>query len=321
MKAKLTTEWNALLDPFASEAKWLPTATAVERLGLSTTKYTIVLNKAQKLLIGIFLAFILLFALTILSKQIGNNNYREYGYQLADQHLWAKAITAFNTAIWMSDGKDAYSYFGKAYCETEIGNYKSAIKDYTASLAYNVTSSCAFNNLGNIYEAIGDKESALTEYNNSISLSPKHASHFINRGELLKDLGRVKEASNDFAVAVSIANSNIQQYPNDPSAYADRASALFGLGSYERALSDSQQAIKLDPDNVDFRLIRAKLSFAKGNFASGINDLNLYISVNGRNPEGYLELAKANEALGNPTIAVMYRSKAAALEQQARNSV
>jgi len=324
MKSKFTKEWNVLLDPFASEAKWLPAALAVEKLGLALPDSTISRrnSKREKLYIAVILAFLFLFFATNIVRQIGSVIYTGYGYSLKEQQLWARSIEALNTAIWLSDGRDASLYFSKAYCESEIGDHKSAIKDYTLSITNDPSWSCSYNNRGGQYEGIGNKDLALADYDQSVLLFPKHAEHFIGRAELLKDHGRLKEALTDFFTAATLAGENIKDTNSTRHAlnYNFRARALYELGMYDQALSDAQEAIRLDPNDTNFLFIRAKIFAAKHNLLYALKDLNIYAAKNSKDPDVFIELAKVNEELGNPAIAAIQRSKAAMLKQQTRNS-
>ncbi len=322
MKSKFTKEWNALLDPFAPESKWLPAAMAVERLALPSPPASIPASNRQRTQAGLILAFVFLFSLTIIAKPIMSSTYYDYGYKLHNQKLCTKALDAFNTALWLSDGKDASVYFNKAYCESEIGDHKSAIRDYTQSLIIEPNDACAYNNRGGQYQDIGNKDLALADYDQSVLLFPKHAEHFIGRAELLKDRGRLKEALTDFSTAATLAGENIKDTNSTRHAlnYNFRARALYELGMYDQALPDAQEAIRLDPNNTDFLLIRAKIFSAKHNLLYALKDLNIYAAKNSKDPDVFIELAKVNEELGNPAIATFQRSKAAKLNQQARKS-
>jgi tetratricopeptide (TPR) repeat protein len=324
MKAKFTQEWNALLDPFASEAKWLPAAMAVDRLGLALPDSTISHSnrKREKLHIAVLLAFLFLFLATNIIRQIGSVVYTGYGYSLKEQRLWTKSVEAFNIAIWLSDARDASLYFSRANCESEIGDHKSAIRDYTRSIAYDPSDACSYNNRAIAYANIGQNDLALADYDQSVLLFPKHAEHFIGRAELLKDRGRLNEALNDFSTAATLAGEDIKDTQSTRHAfnYNFRARALYELGMYDQALPDAQEAIRLDPNNVDFLFIRAKIFSAQHNLLSAIKDFNIYASKNSKDPDVFLELAKANEELGNPAIATFQRSKAAMLKQQSKLS-
>jgi tetratricopeptide (TPR) repeat protein len=322
MKIKFTKAWNSLLGSFATKRKWTSLYSAIKNIRLDswnnptfdrTTKY-------QILSIGLISAFLFLFYIGTAAKQLSAFALASYGFHLNEKRLWAKSIDAFNASVWLSEGNDSYSYFGRAYAEDELGKSNSALKDYNQAIVLDEKNACIYNNRGLTHEARGENALALADYNKSTLLSPKHAQHLIDRGRFLKKSGRTKEALRDFTNANEIADSQLKEDANDPDNYGDKASALYELGLPDQALSNIQEAIKRAPDKVDFRLIRAKIFLAQHNLANALSDIKEYISANLYDQEGYLELAKIHEEIGNTTVASINRSKAAALKQQARNS-
>ena len=65
-----------------------------------------------------------------------------------------------------------------------------ALEDYTKAIQLKPDYSSAYNNRGNLYEAMGQQDKALADYNKAIQLKPDFALAIQNRDFLLKAMGR-----------------------------------------------------------------------------------------------------------------------------------
>ncbi len=83
----------------------------------------------------------------------------------------------------------------RAKLEKKIGNaYKSAIRDFKATISLDPSMHQAYGSLGYAYRQTGDYEAALGAYNAALELNPRYAEAIEYRAEAYLGLNRVEDA-------------------------------------------------------------------------------------------------------------------------------
>lgn len=154
----------------------------------------------------------------------------------------------------------------------------------------------AYNNRGNVLQALNRFEDALTSYDRSITLKPDSASAHNNRGNTLRKLDRVPEALAAYQKAIAIKPDYAEAYCNMGCALADLnevddarrfyqytlaldpgfAKAHYNLGGLENATGNHDlafklydKAISLDPGFADAYWNKSLLKLLHGDYKEG----------------------------------------------------
>jgi tetratricopeptide (TPR) repeat protein len=133
----------------------------------------------------------------------------------------------------------------------------------------------AYNNRGNVLDALGRRDEAIAEYQRALALKPNYASAHNNLGTTLLNAGRNAEAIEHYRAALAIrpayaeAYSNLgnalalqgdlaaarEQYetalrhnPQLPQAHSNLAAVLIEQRAFDAALAEADEALRLQPD-------------------------------------------------------------------------
>jgi tetratricopeptide (TPR) repeat protein len=132
----------------------------------------------------------------------------------------------------------AIVFNNRALMYVEMGDYTSAIQDYTQALQLNY-SWYALYHRGDAHAALGDYDAAIADYTAGIALNPTYSQMYVNRGVSYSINGEQEKALNDFSVAIQLDSTNA-------AAYCNRGSTFDELGQHEKAIADFTQAILID---------------------------------------------------------------------------
>jgi tetratricopeptide (TPR) repeat protein len=168
--------------------------------------------------------------------------YVTRGFAYDDLGQYQSAIWDYSEAIRLKpDYAIAYYVRGVAY--DDLGQYQSAIEDYNEAVRLKPDYAIAYTNRGNAYYNLGQHQRAIEDYNEVIHLKPDYAIAYNNRGLAYDYLGQCQRAIEDYNKAVRLK-------PDYAIAYTNRGVAYNNLGQYQRAIEDHTEAIRLKPDDA-----------------------------------------------------------------------
>ena len=180
------------------------------------------------------------------------------------------AVYDYKKALKISD-KNKQILFDLAYCQSEIGNNKAAIENYSSYLGYFPESAPALNNRGNVYEQLKQLDKAIEDYNSAISVEDDLI-YYRNRARtyasFLPDDGTIYSVYKNLSIdrfTLSVLDfkkkqgrNAIQDYLNiskkfkdvDPSEYyEDIADIYYKIRDFEMSIKYYSLAIANSKDN------------------------------------------------------------------------
>lgn len=150
-----------------------------------------------------------------------------------------EAIKILNKVI-KENKKSTFAYNIRSIAKTNLGKYKSALKDLDNAIQISPNYADAYFNKGHIKEInLHDHYGAIREYNKAIGLDSTNHFYYSNRGNCKAELSNYEDALDDYNKSISIN-------PNTPFIYINRAVTLKELGRFEDSLNDCDLAISLD---------------------------------------------------------------------------
>ena len=155
--------------------------------------------------------------------------------------------------------------FQEAVDLQKAGKFSEALQSYDQAIALSPGNANAFNNRGNVLQALNRFEEALASYEAAIALKPDHANAFNNRGNALQALKRFDEARASFEKATALR-------PDDAEILRNQGVVLFELKRFEEALASYDKAIALRPNYAEALKNRGLLRLLLGRYDSGWPD-------------------------------------------------
>ena len=119
-----------------------------------------------------------------------------------------------------------------------LGNYKSAITNYTKSINIDRTDFTSYLQKGNANWRIKNYYESIEDFSKSIQINSKSYITFNNRGVSKFALGEYKSALNDFKKSLKLNNSNYNTFYN-------KSLTHFELKEFKKACIDLKKSIKL----------------------------------------------------------------------------
>ena len=174
----------------------------------------------------------------------------------------------------LSQGKQSISastYFQWGNRKYDLGDYNSAIADYTRSIQLKPDASVYYNrglaryNLRQYFAAIAD-------YDRTIQLKPDYAGAYIGRGNAKADLGQHYAAIADYGTAIKIK-------PDFAKAYYNRGIAKVEFGQHYAAIADYDTAIKIKPDFAKAYCLRGLSKGLLGQHYAAIADYDMAVKI------------------------------------------
>jgi tetratricopeptide (TPR) repeat protein len=186
----------------------------------------------------------------------------------------------FNEIINIPRYQSAYSLRGLNH--SLLGDYQSAIMDYTEAIKIYPNDEISYCNRGfNLLDS-GNIEGANLDYKRYISIkstkkyksvyTSSEDSYVVNRGRIRYNSGDTKGAIEDFSEA-------IETNPNHAKLYAYRSSARNESGDTQGAIEDFNQAIKIEPNNSSYYAARGKIRNESGDKKGAIEDFSKAIKI------------------------------------------
>lgn len=168
-------------------------------------------------------------------------------YELKD---YPGGITVATQAIGL-DSTSAPAYFCRARCYGVLGNYASAISDYTVAIKLDPQEFSYFNR-GLCKFHLEYWREAIDDFTIGLEKNPDEYLAYLYRGNCREELGEFDRALEDYAKAAALNKK-------DPDVFQDRAYLFYTMGRLQHAKTDYRTVLKLEPENVDANLAVAEL--------------------------------------------------------------
>ena len=114
------------------------------------------------------------------------------------------------------------SYLANGLCANNMGDYKTAISDYSMALEVRPNSSSTYFNRGISKNKLGDFSGAISDLSKAVEINSKYAEAFAQRGIIRTRLEDYLAANSDFTKAIDIN-------PAIPKPYYFRALSSIGI--------------------------------------------------------------------------------------------
>jgi len=136
------------------------------------------------------------------------------------------------------------------------------ISEANLALAASPMDAKAFYNRGTGFYGSGDYESAVRDLSTTIALEPEASDAYFNRGLSYRRQRKFDEAISDFTKAIFHYSRVILISPEDADLYHLRGVAFFLTGDLDGAFADSVRALRINPDHSDaWRSLRMTLAW------------------------------------------------------------
>ena len=197
------------------------------------------------------------------------------------------ALADMNKAVAIRPGAAQYKL--KALIDTQKGDTRAAIQDFSDALSYSSSDAPARVARGYLLMSRGQNEEALADFGVAIDSAPS-AKAYLGRGETLMAIGEWEASYNDFKRSVSMD-------PNDPEAlnafaWIMSASPVDDLRNGRRAVQLATKACELTSwKNPKYILTLASAYAETGDFQSAVNKAQQ--GIDAYNPDDTQGMLKA----------------------------
>lgn len=249
---------------------------------------------------------------------------RELGQYYMRQKKYAQAIKEFSRTP-SADNFYQEIYTKRGQCFEQLGDYKSALKDYTKYLELFPNEIIGYTLRAGLHRKMGRQDLAkkdietrdaifsggpkyrnpISYYDGQIKRSPNDRTLYVSRGVRLKETHKYREAIADLTKALSInpedsrrGNVNLDQI------YYERANCYENIGDYPHAIADYSAILKMDADAEEAFLYRGNCNAKIGQWDKAVRDYTECIKANVEpSPMPFIARAKAYEKLGKADLA------------------
>ena len=202
--------------------------------------------------------------------------------------VWKDSITLFSDIV-EKYPESSVGWNNRGLANSNIGNDKKAVSDYSEAIRINRTSVFAYNNRGISYSNLNHFNKAIADFNIALQLSPDFLQGYYNRADTYGKYNKIAEAIADYTKVIELR-------PKFANAYTQRGLLLAKSGNFKKALPDMNRAIELQSNSAEFYMNRGVVSLNLKDFQSSINDFSKAISLKPNFKMAYFNrgLAKIN---------------------------
>lgn len=222
-----------------------------------------------------------------------------------------------------------YQYRGMAY--KKIGNYNSALQDFTKAFEYDTLADCYINR-SHIFDKMGDRRAAINDLKEALKIdstnyhawynlaimdeSIKLPSYLLDDEEFLPMLNLVGAnayESGDFDLSVQYYSKAIEADANDDLAYIGRGKALLRMEAYGAARQDFMKALQLNHSRTEAFYLIGNSLFHEKNFQDALGFYEQYLSIDTSYGNVWFNAAMTSLSLEDSGKACSYLRKASEL--------
>ena len=200
-----------------------------------------------------------------------------------------------------TEPKNLDAYFYRAVAKNNLGNYRSAIVDYSKIIVDDPDADTYFNR-GNSRYSIKDLHGAREDYAKAYMLDSTFIDALYSLACVKLDLGEYKPAIKDFTTITKEA-------PGNPNTFVLRATAYKGIENFKDALSDYSTAILLEPNANNYYNRGAFLMELKY-YKDARTDLTRALRINKNNAFAYFYRGASHLFTDDPKRAISDFSEA-----------
>ena len=216
------------------------------------------------------------------AKPLGQNNvfisadtYFRWGYVKVTLGNYKSAISDFTDAIRL-ESNNIYAYFNRGQAKYYLRQHAAAIADWDMAIRLKTDFVYAYINRGFAKFELGQHTSAIVDFDTAIRLKTDFAPAYYYRGLTQDGLGQYTAAIADFDTAIRLK-------PDYAEAYNDRGAAKSELGQYTAAIADFDTAIWLEPNYIEAYYNRGLAAGKLGQHTTAISDFDVVIRLNPNN--------------------------------------
>ena len=176
-------------------------------------------------------------------------DYKRLGRNATQRGEHLLSAQFFSNAIRMN-ANDSRSYAFRAEAYERLGDFDSAIQDYSKMIESDMDRLFAYRRRAEAYERLGDFDSAIQDYSKMIESDMDRLFAYRRRAEAYEKLGDMDNAIGDYSKLIELEPSRLF-------AYIDRAEAYERFGDLNGAIADYSKLIELDPEGGFYFGLRA----------------------------------------------------------------
>lgn len=196
-------------------------------------------------------------------------------------------------------GKDlARALYQRGSGYAAMGDYKTAVREFTQALKFAPGSTDALYNRGGAYSKLGRWDEAMADFDAVLKIVPNDPNTFYARAWVHAQRG-------EDAAAIADLDQVLGEAPDDQEGLLDRGGLNIRAGRYDDAIRDFGLLLKLDPKAAAAAYNRGRAYYAKGDFKNAAEDFTLALSLRANNPYAALRLYLAQSHLGAGDAAVL----------------
>ena len=171
--------------------------------------------------------------------------------------VWKNNFELWSYVIRKEPEKVPFAYNNRGMVLGTIGQYDSALRDFTKTIALEPGYFQAYNNRAFTFEKMGQFEKALEDYNMAVTLNPSFQEAFYHLGILYGKMRLYNEA-------IQALNKYLALNPKNAEAYSGRGVMYSLSGQPENALEDFNKAIALNQNLATAYVNRGDLYLKSG---------------------------------------------------------
>ena len=221
---------------------------------------------------------------------ISPDTYFRWGYMKLVLGNYNSAIADFTETIQLAP-KNIYAYFNRGIAKSHLGQHIDAIADWNEAIRLNPDFVSAYVNRGFLKGQLGQYVAAIADWDTTIRLKPNLAVAYFYRGLMKDNLKQYAAAIEDFDTVILLDSDN-------PDAYNNRGTAKSKLGQHAAAIADWDTTIRLKPDYAEAYFNRGLARGQLGQHAAAIADFDVVIQLTPNNIYGYFNRGFAKNMLG-----------------------
>ena len=243
----------------------------------------------------------LFFCLPLFAQEFDELNNQ--AYKERDNKNFKKAIELSTQSI--NKKVNARAYIIRADSRYELGDYETAIDDFSSSLTYysdyyaddNKEKGGILYFRGRSKHKLGRYDDAISDYNSALYYNYSEPGYvYWNRGACYYQTGKYKEADDDYLKAIDRISGN-----EDLSIlYEDRGDCQAQLANYETAYALYVRAISYNSNNYNPYWQRGHYKSIEGKYEEALADFNKAIEI----------ITTTGSSANNNDLAILYRNKA-----------
>ncbi len=204
----------------------------------------------------------------------------------------------------------AVAYNNRGTAKADLGDYQSAIIDFTNSISIQPYDPGAHNNRGVSYIEVKEYQLALADFQQSIKLDANYLKAYFNKGMAYEDMNENEQAISNFDMVNKLNPAFFQAYKRKGDIY------FFKLQNYTSAISEYTKAIALKPSRFEITNNRGVARHLLGNLGASLIDYKKASMLSPENAIVQFNIGMVNIELGRKDMGCKHLYEALRLGYQ-----